>query len=124
MSEPITMEEVLKLVSFDKGLDGQWRVKDVCGGVEGDVWGNVGGDVVGYVVGDVNNVGGDVCCAVYGDVGGSVYGNVGGAVYGNVKKCVRGTVGPKPKRVTKKKTGGKLNGQKSRKSTRRQKNAR
>ena len=127
----ITRAEVLKLVTVVKRR-GKWCIKDVksdvCGDVEGwiggNVWGNVGGDVVGYVVGDVNNVGGDVCCAVYGDVGGSVYGNVGGAVYGNVKKCVRGTVGPKPKRVTKKKTGGKLNGQKSRKATRRQKNAR
>ena len=48
MSEEITLEEVLRLVSFEN-FDGGWAVKDV----RGDVGGSVLGDVVGCVVGSV-----------------------------------------------------------------------
>ncbi len=126
MSEPITMEEVLKLVSFDKGLNGQWRVKEVLGDVDtvvGDVWsvggnvrrdvkgtvggnvnGNVRGNVLGDVWGNVGIVGGDVEVCVLGNVG-VVMGNVG-VVGGNVGYG-DGYVGPKSKPVTKKKAQSK-----------------
>ena len=39
MSEEITLEEVLRLVSFEN-FDGGWAVKDVRGDVRGDVLGD------------------------------------------------------------------------------------
>lgn len=119
----ITLAEVLKLVTVVKRR-GKWCIKnvksDVCGDVagwiDGDVWGDVGGDVVGDVRGDVSNVMGNVCYDVRGDVGGTVY--------GDVKNYTQTYVFAKPKPATKKKTGGKLNGQKSRKSARGQRPAR
>jgi len=57
MSEQITMEEVLELVSFKKH-DGKWSVDTVmgnCGGIHGDVYGNVGGSVHGEVGGGVQH---------------------------------------------------------------------
>ena len=46
MSEEITLDEVLRLVSFEN-FDGGWAVKDVRGDVRGDVLGDVLGGVVG-----------------------------------------------------------------------------
>jgi len=60
MPDEITLEEVLKLVSFIKDdLTDQWFVADV----EGDVIGYVGGDVGGQVYGTVK-YGGDVVGSV------------------------------------------------------------
>jgi hypothetical protein len=67
MTKQITLEEALKLVSFD--YLAKWRVLEVNGNVDGDVLGNVNGDVNGDVDGDVN-----------GDVDGYVNGNVNGDV--------------------------------------------
>ena len=56
MSEEITLEEVLRLVSFEN-FDGGWAVKDVRGDVRGDAkvsmgrgagtWAHTGGSTVG-----------------------------------------------------------------------------
>ena len=62
MKEP-TMEEVLKLVEFDRNSDGSLLVRKVYG----NVWGDVCGDVVG-------NVKGDVWENVYGTVNGKIAG--------------------------------------------------
>jgi hypothetical protein len=62
MKEP-TMEEVLKLVTFDRDEDGELFVRSVAG----SVWGSVGGTVSGTVLGNV-----------YGNVGGTVEGTIGG----------------------------------------------
>ena len=42
MLEPITLEEVLELVTF-ANLDGKWVIRDVLS----DVWGDVRADVLG-----------------------------------------------------------------------------
>ena len=52
MTKQITLEEVLKLVSFVY-KDNCWHVDDVYGDVQGDVKGNVVGNVYGYVEGDI-----------------------------------------------------------------------
>ena len=90
MTDQITLEEALELVSFTQDEDGEWQVKDVYGYVHGDtyrgVFGNVGGDVGGSVSGDVRGkVWGSVCGNVVRDVGGSIGGNVGGTVKGDIK---------------------------------------
>ena len=97
MSDQITLEEALKLVSFyHRGACG-WQVRDV----NGTLYGHVHGSVGGYVDGDVNgNVYGDVKGTVYGnvrgnvdvDVKGSVKGNVDGRVYGDVAGLVFGEI--------------------------------
>ncbi len=61
MTNKITLEEALKLVTFDQDVDGSWFVHEVHGDVNGNVKGNV-----------------------WGNVGGFVNGNVGGRVWGNV----------------------------------------
>ena len=72
MAEAITLEEVLKLVSFCKNHNNEWCVYDVNGVVQGDVKNTVWGDVVGTVQGDVKgNVIGEVKGRVWGHVGGS-----------------------------------------------------
>lgn len=81
MKEP-TMEEVLKLVEFDR-KDGALRVRKVLGNVCGDVKGNVWGDVRGAV-------GRDVWGDVRGDVRGSIWGSVEGDVRGTVKGKING----------------------------------
>jgi len=53
MTNQITLEEALKLVSFYKGIDGTWRIKDVNGIVEGNVFGHVKNSVLGNVEGNV-----------------------------------------------------------------------
>ena len=78
MSDKITLEEALKLVSFyHRGALG-WQVRAVLGSVggyvDGDVNGNVYGNVKGSVAGNVDL-----------DVKGSVKGSVDGNVFGTIK---------------------------------------
>lgn len=69
MTEQITLEKALELVSFTKDRAGKWFI--------GNIYGNVLGNIYGHVEGDV--------C-------GNVGGNVGGGVGGNVCGYVRGTI--------------------------------
>ena len=78
MSEKITLQEVLELVTFTK-INGKWFVDDVAGEVLGDVVGSVGGDVLGAVCG---SVGDDVAGSVFGSVLGQVHGEVAGKAHG------------------------------------------
>lgn len=74
MPDEITLEEVLKLVSFIKDdFTDKWFVHDVEGGVIGYVGGDVGGTVWGTIYGDVV---GSVSRDVMGDIGGKVGGQV------------------------------------------------
>ena len=50
MLKPITLEEVLELVTF-ANLDGKWVIRDVLSDVWGDVRADVLGDVLGHVQG-------------------------------------------------------------------------
>jgi hypothetical protein len=76
VSDEITLEEVLKLVSFIKDdFTGKWHVDDV----EGRVVGYVGGDIGGTVWGSIWR---DVVGSVSGDVMGDIGGKVGGQVFG------------------------------------------
>lgn len=84
MTEQITLEEALQLVSFTKEGGVNWRV----GMVHGDIDGNVDGNVCG-------NVDGSVFGGVRGDVGGNVGGHVGGNIYGCVFGSVWGTISGK-----------------------------
>ena len=81
MTNQITLEEVLELVTFKQYPNNTWLICDVKGTITGDVigsiCGNVGGDVGGYITGSVF---GDVC----GDVGGIVGRSVGGKVWGTI----------------------------------------
>ncbi len=58
MTEQITLEEALRLVSFEHRKGRGWGVHsvkvDVKGDIHGDVWGNIHGDVDGDVYGDFN----------------------------------------------------------------------
>ena len=86
MSKQITLDEVLKLVSFEK-IGSKWYLHDVVGDVGGCIGGSVYGDVTGNIVGDsagdvVGNVDGNVVGYVHGNVGG---GGVGGDVCGDVE---------------------------------------
>ena len=78
MSE-ITMDEVLKLVSFRKAED-CWVIEDVFGTVTGSVKSDVLGNVCGSIVGSVY---GDVECDVQGEVVGDVWCSVVGKVMEN-----------------------------------------
>ena len=51
MTNQITLEEALKLVSFYQQSDGTWHVKNVNGDVKDDVYGHVRGNVLGDVKG-------------------------------------------------------------------------
>ena len=77
MSEQITMDEVLELVSFKK-IGGKWNLKSIRGDVSDDCCGSIGGNVWG-------NIGG----SVEGDIEVDVIGDVFGNVVGNVHKCSR-----------------------------------
>ena len=70
-SEEITMDEVLKLVSFRKTEGGRWQVEDIHGNVGGHVWGNVHRSVHGRING-----------CVFGDIKGDVIGSIRGKVAG------------------------------------------
>lgn len=89
MTEQITLEEALKLVSFYQLSGGSWRVLEVNGYIKGSVNGNVYGYINGYVNGNVN---GDVLGDVLGNVDGTVFGNVNGDVRGYVNGKVLGNV--------------------------------
>jgi hypothetical protein len=67
MTEQITLEEALQLVTFEQTYDGQWFILNVCG--------------------NVGNIDGNVC--------GNVNGNVWGSVKGNVDGTIRGTINGK-----------------------------
>jgi hypothetical protein len=54
MSEQITLEQALELVSFMKAPEGDWKVLTVWGDVSGDVYGHVRGNVNGKVLGKIN----------------------------------------------------------------------
>ncbi len=92
MTDQITREELLGLISVVEGLDGAWCVEDVLTDVYGDVRGNIYGDVRGPVNGSVRGYGG---VRVHGDVYGTVGGNVRGNVYGIVGGTVGGTINGK-----------------------------
>ena len=68
-SEEITLDEVLKLVSFRKTEGGRWRVEDIDGNVGGHVWGNVHRSVHGNIRGNV-----------FGDIKGDVIGSIRGKI--------------------------------------------
>ena len=72
MTNKITLEEALELVSFFQKTDGTWHVHSVYG------------DVASNVLGSVRNVYGDVKADVYGDVKGYVGGSVGRKVGGTI----------------------------------------
>ena len=91
MTEKITLEQVLKLVSFMKNLNGDWKVLSVYHCVHGDVYGDVRGNVYGSVGDVVGNVRGNVFGIVSADVCGDVHGSVG-TVHGDVCGHVHGTV--------------------------------
>ena len=74
MSDQITLEEALELVSFHHVTGCGWRVLEVCN----NVWGDVGGNVWG-------NVGGDVVGTVWGDVCGDVHGTINGREWKSVE---------------------------------------
>ena len=67
MTNQITREELLELITVAKNPDGSWRIIDVYGTVYGDVRGFDGGDVRGTVYG-----------TVYGNVCGDVLGTING----------------------------------------------
>ena len=77
MSEQITLDELLKLVSVEK-IGGKWNLKSIRGDVSDDCCGSIGGNVWG-------NIGG----SVEGDIEGDVIGDVFGNVVGNVLRCSR-----------------------------------
>lgn len=82
MTEQITLEEALQLVSFTKEGGVNWRV----GMVHGDIDGNVDGSVFGGVRGDVGgNVGGHVGGNIYGCVFGSVWGTISGKKWTSIE---------------------------------------
>lgn len=79
MTEQITLEKALQLVTFTKDSAGKWRVGIVHGNVYDDVCGDVRGSVRGDVDGNVfGNVGGNVHGYVWGNVGGNVWGTISG----------------------------------------------
>ena len=79
MTDQITLEEALKLVSFYHVTGCGWKVRAIAGDVLGPVNGNIYGSVNGYVWGDV-----------WGNVDGNVWGNVGGDVKGDVFGTIKG----------------------------------
>ena len=89
MSETITLEELLELVTVKKDCGGDWCITFINGSVHGNINGNVEGSVFGFVDGNVyGHIGGyvddDVRGYVGGDVGGNVFGNVDGVVCGTI----------------------------------------
>jgi hypothetical protein len=71
--DQITLEEVLKLVSFTRSPDGDLLVLDVIADVRGEVQGKVFGDVY-------DGVGGDITADVWGNVEGDIRGYVRGDI--------------------------------------------
>jgi len=92
MKEP-TMEEVLKLVEFERDEDGDLFVKTVNGNVNGSVRGKVKGDVCGSIWGNVkDNIEGDIQGNVKGSVWGDVWDDVKGSVRGDVHGSIKGKI--------------------------------
>ena len=83
MTKQITLEEVLRLVSFKYDDRHGWQILDIKRDVTGDVCANVHGGIYGDVEGDIEGV-------IGGHVDGSIVGNVVGNVYGNVKGKING----------------------------------
>ena len=54
MTEQITLEKALKLVTFTLAPDGNWRIIHVLDDVYGSVYGDVNGYVKGTVYGTIN----------------------------------------------------------------------
>jgi outer membrane lipoprotein SlyB len=78
MTEKITLEQALELVSFIKRSGHDWKVLSVYGDVYGDVHGDVHGGVHGGVFGDVRG-------QIWGSVG-AVLGDVhGGVLHGDIR---------------------------------------
>ena len=75
MTDRITLEEALRIVSFRKTGADIWVVREVFSSVWGSVYGDVDGNVGGNVLGNVSG-------SVGGNVGGDVDGNVGGTING------------------------------------------
>ena len=74
MTDKITLEEALELVTFGRNDNGDWSVKYVRGDVYGDVFGSVHGNVSsvrGIVFGNVGKVGGNVTGSVGGTIAGT-----------------------------------------------------
>ncbi len=71
MTEEITLEEALELVSFYHEPDLGWGVRSVDGDIKGNVHGNIKG-------------------AVFGSIGSTIYGAVGGDVEGDVSGTING----------------------------------
>ena len=71
MTEQITFEQALELVTFMENCEGDWVVQDVRGSVVGNVGLNVVGNVEGSVLGYVG-------CHVVGNVRGNVGGTING----------------------------------------------
>jgi len=93
MTEQITLEEALRLVSFYQEIEGTWHVEDVNDNVVGYVKGDVLGDVCGDIKGNVRGrVLGDVQGGIAGNVTHTITGNVYGNVIGNVSGYVGGTI--------------------------------
>ena len=67
MTNQITLEELLQLVSVKQTSDGGWHIDDVKGSVFGVVFGDVHSDVNGTVFG-----------AVLGNINGYVFGKISG----------------------------------------------
>ena len=85
MTDQITLEEALKLVSFYHTDACGWGIHTVNGTVKGNVKGDVGGNVHGVIGGHVNG-------SIVGSVVGDVFGNVVGDVKGDVKGDVFGKI--------------------------------
>ena len=81
MTDQITLEEALKLVSFYHTDACGWGIHTVNGTVKGNVKGDVGGNVHGVIGGHVN---GSIVGSVVGDVFGNVVGDVKGDVFGKI----------------------------------------
>ena len=74
MTDKITLEEALMLVTFRRNDNGDWSVKYVRGDVYGSVFGSVHGNVSsvrGIVFGNVGKVGGNVTGSVGGTIAGT-----------------------------------------------------
>jgi len=85
MTEQITLEEALKLVSFEYATGVGWRVHTINGDVNGYIYGDLYGDVNGNLYGDLNG-------HIDGAVKGYIDGNVEGDIHGDVKGDIHGDV--------------------------------
>ena len=82
MTDQITLEEALELVTFYHTDVRGWQVRAVNGNVDGTVLGNIDGNVGGNIWGDVR---GNVFGYIRGDVGGIVKGKINGRSWESVE---------------------------------------